>query len=92
MADELRGGVSADAALRAGDGGEGVGKGGVLFERGGVYGGCGGAALCVRGGFLYVLFSVAFGSVVFICFIVSIYLSISSVHFRKETSSMLGTD
>lgn len=47
MADELRGGVFADAALCAGDGGERVGEGGVLFEWGGVCGGGGGAALCV---------------------------------------------
>lgn len=32
MADELRGGVPADAALRAGDGGEGVGEGGVFVR------------------------------------------------------------
>lgn len=47
MARELRFGVFADAVVRAGDGGGGVGEGGFLFERGGVYGGGGGAALCV---------------------------------------------
>lgn len=48
MARELRLGVFADAALRAGDGNGGVGEGGVLLERRGVYGRRRGAALCVR--------------------------------------------
>ena len=43
----MRRGVFADAVVRAAHGAGGVGEGGFLFERGGVYGGRGGAALCV---------------------------------------------